>query len=105
MQTRRDFLKTLGALAAIAVLPKPLVRLTEPPLAKLFLDGGGDTYIYVPQNYALGFTISQELIEDDMYGPGGILGTTVERMTKAMPALIEQDLLAKHALISLNYDS
>lgn len=80
---RRDFLKTLGAFAAIAAFPK----LLTPPIEVLPL-------VYIHKRYALGYTISQEMIDDDIYGIWFDLGG----MAKVMAEEIDREMTEKYSI-------
>lgn len=60
---RREFLRVSGFLAALAAWPKMLGPVIESPPQFLGL-----------VKYNLGFVISQEMIEDDIYATYGNLG-------------------------------
>lgn len=80
---RRDFLKSLGALAAIAAFPKLLAPPIQSPPQFLGLI-----------KYNLGFSISQEMIDDDLYSNHFDLGG----MAKVMAEELDREMVEKYSI-------
>lgn len=96
---RRGFLKGLlglaAAPAAVAAAPEPALRLMTATEAMTYLDQAGrvDRYRATHQTYALGFRISNEMLDDNQLQLIESMGAEITRHQKHWESELARELL------------
>jgi hypothetical protein len=96
LTSRREFLKRAGFIAAGFVAADQLALLDKLGWSRKFFPGFG-----VPKTYSMGFTITKELLEDDLYGA---LSLQKLAYAQAMFNRVDTELLDRYVISVEDYD-